>query len=97
MRTGTAHLRLAIEVDSDPIRGSVASDCEGAQPFTGWIELVAAIEEARRAPEAPVDEDAGAEAGARVGALDSWGPGVGRVGRPFKTLGFLPGANAFNQ
>jgi hypothetical protein len=49
MRRGTAHLQLAIELDSDPITGSVSDGGQSAQPFTGWIELVAAIETARAA------------------------------------------------
>jgi hypothetical protein len=48
--TGTrAHLQLAIDVNSDPISGSVCNGSRVAQPFTGWIELVAAIEAARSA------------------------------------------------
>jgi hypothetical protein len=43
----TTHLELAIEVDSDPISGSVSNGNRQSQPFTGWIELVAAIEAAR--------------------------------------------------
>jgi len=43
----TAHLELAIEVDSEPISGSVSNGTRHAQPFNGWIELVAAIEAAR--------------------------------------------------
>ena len=42
-----AHLELAIEVDSDPISGSVSNGSPHSQPFHGWIELVAAIEAAR--------------------------------------------------
>jgi hypothetical protein len=41
------HLELAIEVDSDPISGSVSNGSRHSQPFHGWIELVAAIEAAR--------------------------------------------------
>jgi hypothetical protein len=44
-----AHLELAIEVDSDPISGSVSNGSRHSQPFIGWIELVAAIEAARSA------------------------------------------------
>jgi hypothetical protein len=44
----TAHLELAIEVDSEPISGSVSNGTRQAQPFNGWIELVAFIEAARR-------------------------------------------------
>lgn len=43
----TAHLDLTINVDSDPITGSVSNGARGPRPFTGWIELVAAIEAAR--------------------------------------------------
>jgi hypothetical protein len=42
-----AHLELAIEVDSDPISGSVSNGNRHSQPFHGWIELVSAIEAAR--------------------------------------------------
>jgi hypothetical protein len=44
---GTAHLELAIELDSDPISGSLSNGAHGAQPFVGWIELTEAIEAAR--------------------------------------------------
>ncbi len=57
MERGTAHLDLAIDVNSDPISGSVSNGSAHAQPFTGWIELVAVIEAAR-------------SAGAPLGALD---------------------------
>jgi hypothetical protein len=43
----TARLELAIEVDSDPISGSVSNGDRHSQPFIGWIELVAAIEATR--------------------------------------------------
>jgi hypothetical protein len=43
----TRHLELAIDIDSDPITGSVTDGAETSRPFTGWIELVAAIEAAR--------------------------------------------------
>lgn len=44
----TAELMLTIDVESDPISGSVSATGVEARPFTGWIELVAAIESARR-------------------------------------------------
>ena len=47
MERATTHLELAIDVDSDPISGSVSNGTRHAQPFIGWIELVAAIEAAR--------------------------------------------------
>lgn len=43
----TTHLELTIDVDSDPISGSVSGGARGRRRFTGWIELVAAIELAR--------------------------------------------------
>lgn len=49
VETGTAHLRLAIDVDSDPISGSVSNGTGGSRPFSGWIELVSVIEAVRRA------------------------------------------------
>jgi hypothetical protein len=49
VRRGTAHLELAIDVDSDPITGSVSNGSYHERPFSGWIELVAAIEAARSA------------------------------------------------
>ncbi len=49
MRSGTAHLSLAIDVDSDPISGSISNGCHVERPFTGWIELAAAIEAVRSA------------------------------------------------
>jgi hypothetical protein len=42
-----AQLQLSIEVDSDPIAGSLSVGPGVPQPFTGWIELVELIEEAR--------------------------------------------------
>jgi hypothetical protein len=57
VETGTAHLRLAIDVDSDPISGSVCNGTGDAKPFSGWIELVSVIEAARRPdPRAAADE-----------------------------------------
>jgi hypothetical protein len=47
-----AHLRLSIDVASDPISGSLHTDNQQAEPFCGWVELAAAIE-ALRAPGLP--------------------------------------------
>jgi hypothetical protein len=49
----TAHLELAIDLDSDPISGSVSNRTHGLRPFAGWIELVAVIEAARSSAEGP--------------------------------------------
>jgi hypothetical protein len=42
-----AHLQLAIDMGSDPIAGSVTVRGEGPRQFSGWIDLVEAIEQAR--------------------------------------------------
>jgi hypothetical protein len=42
-----ARVELSIELGSDPIRGSVAARDGEPQMFSGWIELVAAIEDVR--------------------------------------------------
>jgi hypothetical protein len=38
---------LLIDVGSDPISGSVSNGTHTARPFSGWIDLVAAIEAVR--------------------------------------------------
>jgi hypothetical protein len=47
METGSARLQLAIDLGSDPIAGSLQSPGRDPVRFIGWIDLVAAIEEAR--------------------------------------------------
>lgn len=42
-----AHLKLAIDIGSDPITGSIAVAEGHPTNFCGWIELVAVIESAR--------------------------------------------------
>lgn len=77
MRRGTANLQLAIDVDSDPITGSVGNESQSAQPFTGWIELVAAIEAARSPGHAPKGWEAEGEIEVKtLGSL----PGAKAVG-----------------
>jgi hypothetical protein len=41
------HLKLAVDVGSDPITGSVTVGEGAPSSFCGWIELVATIESAR--------------------------------------------------
>jgi hypothetical protein len=43
----TSKVELDIEA-GDPIRGQLSSSGAGALPFYGWLELVAAIQTARR-------------------------------------------------
>ena len=40
-------MQLSIDIDSEPISGSVTVNSGATQQFSGWIELVAAIESAR--------------------------------------------------
>lgn len=47
----TVWIGLAIETGSDPIEGSVDTGNEEPQSFHGWVELAAAIETVRAAPE----------------------------------------------
>jgi hypothetical protein len=65
-----AELHLSIEIDSDPITGSVSGGTGEPQLFCGWMELVAVIEAVRlgvnRAPGAtPNTELGGARGGSR--------------------------------
>ncbi|HUB03959.1 MAG TPA: hypothetical protein VMA76_02765 [Solirubrobacteraceae bacterium] len=48
-------MRLMIEIDSDPISGSVSNGTGHSRAFNGWIELAAVIEAARSADPAATD------------------------------------------
>jgi hypothetical protein len=54
------HLKLAVDVGSDPITGSVSVGSGDPSEFCGWIELVAAIEAARYDAGGAVELAAGA-------------------------------------
>jgi hypothetical protein len=56
-------MRLSIEIGSDPIAGSLSVDAGASQAFSGWIELVAAIESARHAGLSEAEEHSGANGG----------------------------------
>jgi hypothetical protein len=71
------HLKLAVEVGSDPITGSLAVGGGDPRSFCGWIELVAEIEAARYNGEAAVP-------GIAVAQPET--PGIA-VGQPEKRLG----------
>jgi hypothetical protein len=43
----TVNLSVSIDIGSEPIKGSVSNGNRDPQAFSGWIELVAAIEAAR--------------------------------------------------
>ena len=47
--SGTAQLRLAIDIGSEPISGWVSNGVGDSRPFEGWIELASVIEAARAA------------------------------------------------
>lgn len=47
MEGKTAHLHLAIETGSEPIAGSLTPSDDEPRRFSGWIELVEAIEQIR--------------------------------------------------
>jgi hypothetical protein len=55
-----AQVRLSIDVKSDPISGTIATNANHARRFSGWIELVALIEAVRADPQLDgVDETLG--------------------------------------
>jgi hypothetical protein len=56
VKRGTAHLRLAIDIDSDPITGSVSNGSGHPRAFQGWVELASVIEAARSADPAAPEE-----------------------------------------
>jgi hypothetical protein len=59
----STELHLTIQVDSDPITGSVNGSDGEPQLFCGWMELVAAIEAVRLG----VERASGATSDARLG------------------------------
>jgi hypothetical protein len=69
-----AQLRLAIDLASEPITGSLSVDGETSRRFSGWIELAAAIEGARRRTPAMNREAHSASNGA---AAKDWGCSLG--------------------
>ena len=60
MTERATHLKLAVDVGSDPITGSVAVGAGVPTSFTGWIELVAAIEAVRHNGDLALGEVSGA-------------------------------------
>jgi hypothetical protein len=55
VKRGTTHLKLAIDIDSDPISGSVSNGSGDGRAFQGWIELASVIEAARSADPAAAE------------------------------------------
>lgn len=66
-----AVMQLSIDVGSDPISGSLSVDTAAPQQFSGWIELVAAIESLRHTASLGAQESRGAQE--RLGAQESLG------------------------
>lgn len=62
-------MQLSIEIGSEPIAGSVSVESGAPEHFSGWIELVAAIESARSNGASGGDESLGAFPGASGGAV----------------------------
>ena len=69
-----SQLQLAIDLASEPITGSVSVDGETSSRFNGWIELVAAIEAARR--RAPRESREARSTGRGMAGKD-WGCSLG--------------------
>lgn len=54
------HLDVALELGGDPIRGTVADGTYDAVEFSGWLELMSAVERVRARAVAvshPADDD----------------------------------------
>jgi hypothetical protein len=60
---------LSIEVGSDPIAGSLSVGAGAPREFSGWIELVAAIESVRHAAAGGTDQTLGLIPGANGGGI----------------------------
>jgi len=45
----TRSVTVALRVGSDPISGSVAGHTGAGRPFSGWLELIAALQDEHRA------------------------------------------------
>ena len=48
-------MKLAIDIDSEPISGSVSNGTGDSRAFQGWIELASVIESARNADPAAAE------------------------------------------
>jgi hypothetical protein len=46
MTTGLLRLQLELQLDRDPIEGRLRDEHGGTTAFTGWLELMALVEEA---------------------------------------------------
>jgi hypothetical protein len=46
--TRAVHVEIEVELEREPIAGTVWSEATPRHPFAGWLELASAIEELRR-------------------------------------------------
>jgi hypothetical protein len=60
-----AHLTLDIELDSEPIEGSLIDPDNVTRPFHGWIELVSLLQAAATTPAARTDRPTALSVAAR--------------------------------
>jgi hypothetical protein len=44
---GLVHLELELDPSADPVEGWLVVESGGREPFTGWIQLAAALERIR--------------------------------------------------
>jgi hypothetical protein len=44
---GLVHLELELDPSADPVEGWLVVECGEREPFTGWIQLAAALERIR--------------------------------------------------
>lgn len=65
----TVQIHLSVEIDSDPIAGACSVDAGAPRRFTGWIELVAAIEAARHGGTVGGEETLGLIPGGKRGGV----------------------------
>jgi hypothetical protein len=65
----STQVQLSIEIDSEPISGSLSVDAGAPQQFCGWIELVAALESVRGAALPVAGESLGSLPGAKRSAI----------------------------
>jgi hypothetical protein len=60
-----AHVTLNIELDSEPIEGSLIDSDRVTRPFHGWIELVSLLQAAATTPTARIDQPTALSVAAR--------------------------------
>ena len=51
---GLVHLELELDPSADPVQGWLVVGAGDREPFTGWIQLAAALERIRLGGAAPV-------------------------------------------